>query len=208
MRLSSSERSSTNSIQLFQDFDDIIPKSYYKDIILNVNSALSAYSQHSLSIDIKTSSGDIIELDFNNEKSLDYRSNEQEKSFSFSSKESFSFSYKGNGIDAQDRKEIDAFLKLAQPSIDNFVAGLNDGSSLTKPINKLTSNITSLLQPFKEKNDDTLHLTKDGLVKAMDRALAKEIEPLKQTEKIISHAQRFLEQMLKQLDKTEEKFYA
>jgi len=208
MRLSSSERSSTNSIQLFQDFDDTILKSYYKDIILNVNSALSAYSQHSLSIDIKTSSGDIIELDFNNEKSLDYRSNEQEKSFSFSSKESFSFSYKGNGIDAQDRKEIDAFLKLAQPSIDNFVAGLNDGSSLTKPINKLTSNITSLLQPFKEKNDDTLHLTKDGLVKAMDRALAKEIEPLKQTEKIISHAQRFLEQMLKQLDKTEEKFYA
>ena len=175
---------------------------------MNINTDLNAYTQHALSIDMKTSSGDLIQLDFNNEKSLDYSANENEKSFSFSSMESFSFSYEGNGIDAQDKKEIDAFLKMAQPNIDNFVAGLNDGSSLTKPISQLTSNITSLFQPLKDKGEDILNMSKDGLVKAMDRAFAKEINPLELTEKVLSHAQRYLEQVLKQLDKAEETLYA
>ncbi len=175
---------------------------------MNVNSALNAYSQHALSIDIRTSSGDVIGLDFNNEKSLQYSENDKGKSLSFSSMESFSFSYEGDGIDAQDRKEIETFLKMAQPNIDNFVAGLNEGSSLTQPINKLTQNISNLFQPLKEKNDDTLlNFAKNGLVNAMDKAMEKEIKPFEQTEKIISHAQRFLEQMLKELDKSEKAFY-
>ncbi len=175
---------------------------------MNVNTALSAYSQHSLSIDIKTSSGDVLEFDFNNEKSLQYSSDEKGKSFSFSSVESFSFSYKGNGIDAQDKKEIEAFLKLAQPNIDNFVSGLNEGSSLTKPINQLASNVTDIFRPIKEKADENLiNFTKNGLVNALDKAIQKEINPLEQSEKIISHAQRFLEQMFKQLDKAEQNLY-
>lgn len=176
---------------------------------MNVNTALSAYSQHALSIDIKTSSGDTIELNFNNEKSLEYSSNEAGKSFSFSSLEAFSFSYTGDGIDAQDRKEIDAFLKLAQPSIDKFISGLNEGSSLTQPINKITQNISSLFQPIKDKGDDNLlNFAKNGLTNALDKALEKEIDPFKQTDKILSNAQRFLQQLFKQLEKTEELLYA
>ena len=175
---------------------------------MNVNTALSAYSQHSLSIDIKTSSGDIIELDFNNEKSLDYNSNKNGESFAFSSLESFSYHYEGNGIDAQDRKEIQAFLEIAQPNIDNFVAGLNEGSSLTSPINKITSDISSIFNPIKEKNDDDLlNFVKEGLTNGLDKALAQEIDPFKQTEEVLSHAQRFLEQMMKHLDKAEELLY-
>jgi len=175
---------------------------------MNVNTALSAYSQHSLSIDIKTSSGDVIELDFHNEKSLDYSSDKNGESFAFSSLESFSYSYEGNGIDAQDRKEIKAFLEIAQPNIDNFVAGLNEGSSLTAPINKIASEITSIFNPVKEKNDDNLlNFVKEGLTNGLDKALAQEIEPFKQTEKALSHAQRFLEQMMKHLDKAEELLY-
>lgn len=175
---------------------------------MNVNTALSAYSQHSLSIDIKTSSGDILEFDFSNEKSLEYSSNEKEKSFSFSSVESFSFSYKGDGIDAQDKKEIEAFLKIAQPNIDNFVAGLNEGSSLSTPINKLASNVTDIFKPLKDRADENLmNFAKNSLVNALDKSIDKEIKPLEQSENIISHAQRFLEQMLKQLDKAEESFY-
>jgi len=176
---------------------------------MNATNALNAYSQHSLAIDIKTSSGDTIELDFNNEKSLDYRSNDKEKSFSFSSLESFSYHYEGDGIDAQDRKEIDAFLKIAQPQIDEFMAGLNEGSSLKEPINKITNNITSIFGPIKDKGDDNLlNFAKHGLTNAVDKALEKEIEPLEQTQEILSHAQRFLEQMFKHLDKVQEEFYA
>ncbi len=175
---------------------------------MNVNTALSAYSQHALSIDIKTSSGDRISLDFNNEKSLEYSSNEKGKSFAFSSTESFSFHYEGNGIDAQDKKEIETFLKIAQPNIDNFMAGLNEGSSLSEPINKMTHNITDLFRSVKDKGDENLlNFTKHGLTKAVDKALAKEIEPIKQTEEILSHAQRFLEQMIKHLDKAEKLLY-
>jgi len=175
---------------------------------MNVNTALSAYSQHNLSIDIKTSSGDLIELDFNNEKSLEYSKGDGQESFSFSSLESFSFHYEGNGIDAQDKKEIEAFLELAQPNIDNFVQGLNDGSSLRQPISELSSNISSLFQPIKEKADDNLlNFSKDSLVKAFDKSLNKELNPLEQTDKIISHAQRFLEQVLKDLEKAQESLY-
>lgn len=175
---------------------------------MDVNSALNAYAQHSLSIDIQTSSGDIIEIDLKNEKSLQYSTGDRQTSFSFSSLESFSFHYEGDGIDAQDRKEIKAFLEMAQPNIDNFIAGLNEGSSLTQPINKLTSNITSLFGPIKEQgNENLLNFVKHGLTDSVDKALAKEIDPFKQTEELLSHAQRFLEQMLKQLDKTEELLY-
>ncbi len=175
---------------------------------MNTTTALNAYSQHSLSIDMRTSSGDIIELDFNNEKSLQYAKGDGKESFSFSSLESFTYHYEGNGIDAQDQKEIDAFLKLAQPNIDNFVAGLNDGSSLTDPINKITSDIASIFQPITNLADNNLlNASKHGLVNAFDNALKNQIDPFEQTNKIISHAERFLEQLMKQLDKVEEEFY-
>ena len=99
-------------------------------------------------------------------------------------------------------------MRLAQPNIDNFVAGLNEGSSLTTPINQLTQNIASIFQPIKDKGDeDLLNFTKQGLVNSLDKALEQGLKPIEQTEKVISHAQRFLEQMLKQLDKAEEAFY-
>jgi len=175
---------------------------------MNTTTALNAYSQHSLSIDIRTSSGDLIELDFNNEKSLQYAKGDGQEFLSFSSLESFSFHYEGNGIDAQDRKEIEAFLELAQPNIDNFVAGLNDGSSLTEPINKITSDIANIFQPLTSKNDENLlNFTKSGLVDAFDNAFKNEINPQEEIEKIYAHAERFLEQLFKQLDKVDEEFY-
>ncbi|MDF1881563.1 hypothetical protein JHD50_09655 [Sulfurimonas sp. MAG313] len=175
---------------------------------MNVNTALSAYSQQSLSIDIRTSSGDLIELDFNNEKSLNYSSNQNETSFSFSSLESFSFSYEGNGIDAQDRKEIEAFLKIAQPNIDNFVAGLKEGSSLTEPISKIAGDITSIFNPIKEKGDDhLLNFAKEGLSSGLDKALEQNFEPKAQTQDILANAQRFLEQMIKLLDQGQDLVY-
>jgi len=175
---------------------------------MNTTTTLNAYSQHSLSIDIRTSSGDLIELDFNNEKSLQYAKGDGQEFLSFSSLESFSFHYEGNGIDAQDRKEIEAFLELAQPNIDNFVAGLNDGSSLTEPINKITSDIANIFQPLTSKGDDNLNnFAKHGLVNAFDNAFKNEIEPIDQLDQIFANAERFLEQLFKQLDKVEEDVY-
>ena len=89
------------------------------------------------------------------------------------------------------------------------MAGLNEGSSLKSPINKITNNITSIFGPIKDKGDEILlNFAKHGLTNAVDKALEKEIEPIEQTQNILSHAQRFLEQMLKQLDKVQEEFYA
>ena len=175
---------------------------------MNTSTALNAYSQHTLSIDIRTSSGDLIELDFNNEKSLQYAKGEGEEFLAFSSLESFSYRYEGDGIDAQDKKEIEAFLKLAQPNIDNFIEGLNDGSSLKEPINKITSDIANIFQPITSKGDDNLsNFAKTGLINNFDNAFKNEIEPTKEVDNIYAHAERFLEQLMKQLDKTQEEFY-
>ena len=71
------------------------------------NRSLSGTYRHNLDINIQTSSGDKINLSFNNQKSLDMNlSNKDENNeLGFSSLQSFSFSYDGDGIDEKDKKD-------------------------------------------------------------------------------------------------------
>ena len=112
------------------------------------STSLNAYRSHELSIDMKTSSGDTLSLNFENtqELSLDSRQSDasKESSFSFSSMQAFSFKLDSNGISEQDQKEIDTFMKKAQPYIDKFMKELEDQTQ-NSPINKVASDITNLM---------------------------------------------------------------
>lgn len=177
---------------------------------MNTSYGVDAYRSHDLNIAMKTSSGDVIKLDFANEQSLSMRHQENQggskDSLSFSSMQSFSFSVNSNGIDAQDKKEIKEFMKIAQPFIDDFLQELDQGSQKS-PMGKIAQQIADIFKPMQEKNEDTQNLAKNSIVKMFDNS-AKEINNL---DKIFADAQKLLEKTLdsfNKLNKGFEDFYA
>ena len=130
---------------------------------MNNSFALDAYRLHDLNIMLKTSSGDIIKMDFSNEQNLSMIHEEGDGTsqdlISFSSLQSFNFSVKGNGIDEQDKKEIKELMKIAQPFIDKFMKELDAGGQRS-PINKEAKHISDLFGPMKAKGSDTKNYTK------------------------------------------------
>ena len=116
--------------------------------MVNSSYTLDAYKSHDLSIAMRTSSGDTINMDFSNKSalSLKYEQNQDSSSgtLSFASMQSFDFSMQSNGIDAQDKKEIDAFMKIAQPYIDSFLKELGEDAPQS-PINKIANSASIII---------------------------------------------------------------
>ena len=174
---------------------------------MNSLQSLSAYKSHNLDIYMKTSSGDEINISLSNEKSLNYNNKKTENSsssdFSFSSSKEFSFDVNSNGIDAQDKKEIEEFMKLAKPFIDNFMKELQDENQTT-PLNSFIKDINDTLSPLKEKNDDIKNYAKNEIVKMFDNSL-KEVNDFKS---IIKESEKFLRETLKAFDLNFKSLYA
>ena len=183
---------------------------------MNTSYGLDTYRAHDLNIAMRTSSGDVIKMDFSNQQSSSIRHSENEKgsqtSLSFSSMQSFQFSVRSNGIDAQDQKEIDAFMKTAQPFIDKFLQELNADAPGT-PVTKLAHDIASIFKPNEERSEDKKNVIKTNIVEMFDKALTK-LEPPKQTsieesiKKIFEDAQNLLEKTLKEFDNFNHNIYA
>jgi len=117
-------------------------------------SGLNAYYEHSLDISMRTSSGDTIDLNFLNQKSLEAQQSTQpgasSQSLTFSSLEQFSFDISTNGLTQQDKQEIKAFIEIATPYINNFLSELSQGSERS-PINSIVEQLgkkaDEILQP-------------------------------------------------------------
>ena len=155
---------------------------------MNTSYGVNAYRTHDLNISMKTSSGDTIKLDFANEQSASYKQEKDENgtltSMSFSSMQSFKYSIDSNGIDAQDRKEIDAFMKIAQPYIDDYLKELQDSEPKT-PVSKLAKEIASIFEPTKNREQNTKNQIKSDIVKVFDNSLNK-LKLMKYVEMLIT----------------------
>ncbi len=169
--------------------------------------SLNAYRSHELSIDMKTSSGDTLSLNFENtqELSLDSRQNDNDKetNFSFSSIQAFSFKLDTNGISEQDQKEIDAFMKKAQPYIDKFIKELEDQNQ-NSPLNKVASDVTKLIGNLKKSDENVKEYAKKGIVDLFDNA----VQNTKPHEKMLDEAQKLLQKIIDGFDKIFEPIYA
>jgi hypothetical protein len=168
---------------------------------------MDAYRSHDLSIAMKTSSGDVINLDFANKQSMSMNHKETSKgtqdSLSFSSMQSFQFSIDSNGIDAQDKKEIQAFMKIAQPFIDDFLKELDQDSPKT-PVNKLANTIADIFRPMQEKDKNTKDFVKTNLINQFDNSMKK----MENIDKIFNDAKDLLERTLNNFDKINKELYA
>ncbi len=183
---------------------------------MNTSYGVDAYRAHDLNIAMKTSSGDVIKMDFSNENSASFRRRETDDGskteMSFASQQSFQFSIKSNGIDEQDQKEIDEFMKTAQPFIDSFLKELSQDFPKS-PVTQLARQIASIFNPNKERDEDGKNAIKTNIVKMFDKAL-QEVQAPKETsiedvvKKIFEDTQKLLEKTLKEFDNFNKNLYA
>lgn len=168
------------------------------------STALDAYRSHELSISMKTSSGDTLSLNFENNQALSMRQEKsqgkEESTFSFASMQSFSFEFDSNGISDQDQKEIDAFMEKAKPFIENFMKELESNS----PINKIASSVTSAIGDLRHKNDDVINKAKSDIVDLFDQGMAS----IELNQKHLERAQILLEKILYGFDQENKALYA
>lgn len=173
---------------------------------MTTTTALNAYRSHELMIEMRTSSGDVISLDLKNQQSLSFEQTKsgdsKSSSFSFSSLQSFHFSVEGNGIDEQDRKEIDTLMKFARPHIEKFMKELEQQEQHT-PLNKVAAEVGDLLSPLKEKDENTQNFAKNALVKVFDDT----IKTLRQHQEIIDESRKLLDKIFGSFDKTFQRLY-
>jgi len=183
---------------------------------MNTSYSLDTYRAHDLNISMRTSSGDVIKMDFANYQSASISSernaNGSKSSMSFSSMQSFQFSIDSNGIDAQDQKEIDAFMEIAQPFIDDFLKELEDASPKS-PVSKLAHDIAGIFEPTKERSENSKNHVKTNIVEMFDNAMKKlEIpeQPNREDliEKMLKETQKLLEKTLKEFDEFNKNIYA
>ncbi len=168
---------------------------------MNTSQALNAYSSHTLDIQIKTSSGDVIKLDFENTQELSLSSQKDDNSkstaFSFSSLQKYQFSMQtSNGIDEQDKKEIAAFMEIAKPYIEDFMQEVAEQEQKT-PLNQIADLLEKAMEPLKSLNEDAKAEGKNNLVKLFDDSL----KLFEQTEKMLDESQKLLDKLIKGFDK-------
>lgn len=165
------------------------------------------YYSHDLNIQMRTSSGDTINMEFSNTQELSVEQNRKNDagldSFSFASMKSYRFHMDSNGIDEQDKKEIEAFMKTAQPYIDNFVKELESGERHT-PLNQAVKTVSDIFASVEEKSLESKNYAKNGIVKLMDNAL-KQVE---QHQKLLDDSQAFLDKIFDRMEKYEAMIYA
>ena len=215
-------------ITYYPILSSLIKKGYF----MNTSYSMDAYRAHDLNISMRTSSGDTIELDFSNQQasSLAYEKNEKgsNTSMSFSSMQSFSFNVESNGISKQDQKEIDAFMKTAQPFIDDFLEELQEDAP-TSPVTQLAQKISDIFQPNAPRDENHKNHAKSSIVNMFDNSMKKlhhsektdkenpkenvdaKVETLdmeKVMDKIFKDAQKLLEKTLKEFDQLNKSFYA
>jgi len=167
---------------------------------MNTSYELNAYHSHELSIQMKTSSGDVINLGFENTQELALSGQKNAKServaFSFSSLQQYQFSMQSNGIDAQDKKEIAAFMEIAKPYIENFMKEVSDQEQKT-PLNQIADLVDKAMEPMKTLKPQSKDNAKHDLVKLFDDTL----KTFEQSQNLIDESQKLLDKILKGFDK-------
>lgn len=183
---------------------------------MNSSYGINTYMAHDLNITMKTSSGDTLKMDFSNHQSSSFSQKKSDDStqanMSFSSMQSFKFSVDSNGIDAQDQKEIDAYMKKAQPYIDSFLQEF-ESVAPSSPVSKMAQEIASMFEPSKARDENTKNYIKTNIVEMFDKSI-KELESSQQPqtkdmiEKILEDAKDLLERTLDAFDDFNKKIYA
>jgi len=162
----------------------------------------SSYSYNDFNFSMQTSSGDTINLKMYDEKATDFShqedANSSKTTLSLSHAYGYSFKYEGNGIDANDQKEIDQAMKLIQPMLDEYFKNVNETAPKNADIINQAFNINAYLP--KPQDINTKNYLNDSTLKTLDKILEKTEH---QNEKILKEAQKLFDALLKQNERFE-----
>ena len=168
---------------------------------------LEAYRSRELTVAMRTSSGDLVNIGLSSEQSLAVSSRKsgdaQSSAFSFSAMQAFSFSFDSNGISERDRQEIAAMMEIARPYIEDFMKELQGGRQTT-PRNEVAREVAAVFDPLKGNGNAVENHAKQSIVSLFDDA-AKEISDFST---ILDEAQKLLERTLEYFDRGETLLYA
>ena len=164
----------------------------------------SNYNYNDFNFSMQTSSGDKIDLKLYDEKSSELSfskdGNSTSLTLSLTHSYGYSFRYEGDGIDAQDKKEIDQAMKTIQPMLEKYMQNVKDGEenfSMSEITNR-AFDINSYLP--KTQNQDTKNYLQNQTLKSIDKILE---EVQYQNQKVLEHAQKLFESIMKQMDRFE-----
>ncbi|WP_457599478.1 ATP/GTP-binding protein [Hydrogenimonas sp.] len=161
---------------------------------------LDAATMNRFSFDITTSSGDRISLSMYDNRSLSLASESDGRSERFSMslrhEYGYSFSYRGDGIDAQDQKEIEEAMKAIKPLFEAFVENVKK-SGETAGMNELVNTSQAIRRKLpKPHNADTLNFLKKSTVDTMDSVLSL----FERDENLLESSKRLFERLFERLD--------
>ena len=164
----------------------------------------NTYNYNDFNFSMNTSSGDKIDLKMYDEKSseVSYKKDEDSTSMMLSLTHSYgySFHYEGNGIDAQDQKEIDAAMKTIKPMLEKYMENVKD-SEENFSMSEITNKAFDINQYLpKTENLDTKNYLSDKTLKTLDKILEKAEN---QNERMLKHAQKLFDSLIKQMDRFE-----
>ena len=155
-------------------------------------------SYNSFGFSLQTSSGDVINMSMYDarysELSQEKTGNSQTTTLTLAHAYGYNFHYEGNGIDANDQKEIDAAMKTIQPMMDEYLKSVQESANnSTASLTNTAYNINNALPSA--KNQNTQNYTNDSLLKTID-AILKKAENQKQ--ETLEKAQKLFDSVLKQ----------
>ena len=132
-------------------------------------------SNNSFAFSFHTSSGDEISLSMYDNKEIEMESSTSkegaERSLSLRHELGYHFHYEGNGIDANDKKEIEKAMKALRPIYQKFLEGI-DKSERMPGYKELVNLSHTMRQTIPEpKTPDILAMTKEKMVDMMDDTL-------------------------------------
>ncbi len=157
------------------------------------------YHYNSFNFSMTTSSGDKISLDLYDEKSSSFlyakSTNSKFASVSLSHSYGYHFHYEGDGIDKNDKREIDEALKIIKPMLEQYFDNINKSSQKTTEADIVNRafDINSKLPQI--KNEDAKYYLNHKTLKMMDNILAKP-----ENKNNLKSAQKLFDELLRQME--------
>ena len=159
---------------------------------------LDASKNNNFSMSYTTSSGKSLSFSMYDNKSLNYKDNEDGKSLSLKHQYGFSFSYQGSKLTQDDVKEIENAMKDVKPMIDNFLKDSKVGELKPKELIENAMKIGNALPAPKDENHKNAIMS--NLVSNMQNLLNKNKSNIKeQNTNMLEDSKKLMDEILKQM---------
>lgn len=159
---------------------------------------LDASKNQNFNMSYTTSSGKSLSFSMYDNKSLNYKDNEDEKSLSLRHQYGFSFSYEGSKLTQTDIKEIENAMKDVKPMLDNFLQNSKINELKPKELIENAMKIADVLPTPKDENHQNAIMS--NLTSNLQNLINKNKTDIKeQNVNMLEDSKKLMDEILKQM---------